>query len=138
MAPHCHTRSLLQPLGPWQQEDDRDWNWWRLDSTDCLYQQTKEGWQRWTRKPTGGSVAKYHLPHPVEQVPSNKIRVSIHAYPRHNIVSVASSGLVAPPSAAATPTTLAAQVQTLPHDAQWSIQSLDHPDEGATVAPSSE
>ena len=134
MPPHCNTRLLRNPLGAWKKEEDPDWAWWKCETTNHLYQQTAQGWMRWNRMHTTGSIAKYHHPVPTNHIPTGKLRATVNVHANSNVACVLSTGPILHIPDPPTATSLPEAVADLPSDAKWAIQNLQQTDDGAYIA----
>ena len=97
MVPDQTSMRLNEDLGPWLQEDDPHWIWWRHYSSHSLFEQREPGvWYKWSRR--GASTHHRHKfmnPVPVqpEAVPPVKFRASVHRPRRSVYVTVLTTGV---------------------------------------------
>lgn len=136
---YAASTALRDPIGSWFPDDMTapTWLWWR-DTSNTVYEflPRTSSWRQWTSSHVTNAQLHYHQPTPVSgDIPVNVVRITIHKARTHNaIIVIRTSPATIPTPITPTPTTVVQAIAQLPRTQNWSVKSLDLPDNGVTIA----
>ena len=133
LPPHASHRRLLQPLGPWFDKTDQHWIWWFSPSRNLVFQNTANGWTKWT--PTqrhfrcSGQVGT--------PLPDDLVRADVKGsrHSQHITLKSHHPQLFPPPLNPADPNpTVQALIDRLPPTLKWALCRVHIPQNGTLLA----
>ena len=137
LRPYTTSKSLVTPLGLWNDSSTDSWEWWYSPSDTRLFQHSNNSWSVWTPIPTRSTRLRFQPEHTtIDTIPADCCRASVYRRNRNSPQYVLHShGHHQPPAPPPPiPATFSDTLEQLPDDAKWSIKRCTFTDDGLYLA----